>query len=229
MLAKLLEIRDLCPDVRHFVFEFPDLERFDFVPGQFVSIPAPIEGRTITRAYSIASAPLGNRFELCLNLVTSGRVSPYLFGLHPGDCIEVTGPHGGFILKDPPADSVLIATGTGIAPFRGMLRRRLPLDAAHSYTLLFGVRFEQRLFYRTEFEDLAARHSNFHFWPILSRPDPGWKGRAGHVQDHLLEALGARRDLDVYVCGLKLMVNDVRRILKEMGFERGRILYERYD
>jgi CDP-4-dehydro-6-deoxyglucose reductase len=49
------------------------------------------------------------------------------------------------------------------------------------------------------------------------------------VQPHLLEAVGERRDLDVYVCGLKLMVDDVRAILKARGFDRKQIIYEKYD
>jgi CDP-4-dehydro-6-deoxyglucose reductase len=63
----------------------------------------------------------------------------------------------------------------------------------------------------------------------LSRPEESWTGRAGHVQAHLAEAIGDRRDVDVFLCGLKLMVDDVRNILKEMGFERKQILFEKYD
>ena len=80
-----------------------------------------------------------------------------------------------------------------------------------------------------EFELLAEQHPNFRFWPTLSRPEEGWQGRAGHVQMHLMEALGDRRDVDVYVCGLKLMVDDVRSRLKELGFDRKHIIYEKYD
>ena len=62
-----------------------------------------------------------------------------------------------------------------------------------------------------------------------SRPEPSWIGRTGHVQQHLLEAVGDRRDMDVYVCGLKAMVDDVRAQLKGMGFDRKQIIYEKYD
>ncbi len=49
------------------------------------------------------------------------------------------------------------------------------------------------------------------------------------MQAHLEEALGGRRDLDVYLCGLKLMVDDVRARLKAAGFDRKQIFYEKYD
>ena len=63
----------------------------------------------------------------------------------------------------------------------------------------------------------------------LSRPEPGWTGRTGHVQKHLREAVGDRRDINVFICGLKAMVDDVRSILKACGFDRKHIIYEKYD
>ena len=80
-----------------------------------------------------------------------------------------------------------------------------------------------------EFEELARKHPNFQFWPTLSRPETEWRGRVGHVQEHLFEAIGERRDVNVFVCGLKAMVDDVRSRLKAEGFDRKRIVYEKYD
>ena len=229
MRARLIGSVELAPEVRHFVFEAEGVERLDFVPGQFVSLSAPVGGRTITRAYSVASAPGdGNRFELCLNRVPGGVFSGPLFEMRPGDAVEMTPPLGMFGLRRPPRDSVLIATGTGIAPFRSMLMAALN-DASPAFTLLFGVRNESHLMYRSEFEAMVGRYPQFRFWPTLSRPEPGWTGRTGHVQTHLLEALGERLDIDLYLCGLKAMVDDVRRMLKGMGFDRKQIFYEKYD
>jgi CDP-4-dehydro-6-deoxyglucose reductase len=188
-----------------------------------------VEGQMITRAYSIASPPDGNRFELCLNRVRDGHLSPYLFTLNPGDTVEMRGPYGTFILRDPPNDSVLVANGTGIAPFRAMLPARLARDAAHRITLLFGVRHEHDLLYRAEFEALERRHLNFRFWPTLTRPEAGWTGRKGRVQQHLTEVVGCQRDLDVYICGLREMVDEVRAMLRSIGFDRKRMIYEKYD
>ena len=76
---------------------------------------------------------------------------------------------------------------------------------------------------------MTRRFPHFRFMPTLSRPPESWTGRTGHVQAHLAEAIGDRRDVDVFLCGLKLMVDDVRNILKEMGFDRKQILFEKYD
>ncbi|MSV36023.1 MAG: FAD-dependent oxidoreductase [Bryobacterales bacterium] len=229
MRARLIEAVEIAPGVRHFVFEAPELPRLSFTPGQFVSLSGAVDGKTITRAYSIASPPsAGNRFELCLNRVDLGTFSPHLFDLAPGATVEMGAPLGTFTLREPLRDSLLVATGTGIAPFRSMLMTRLNLDSP-AITLLFGVRHESHLLYREEFEALSRQYPQFRFWPTLSQPGPGWKGRAGRVQAHLPEALGGRTDIDIYLCGLQAMVDEVRQVLKGMGFDRKQIRYEKYD
>ncbi len=233
MRARLIQSIEIAPDVRHFVFEAPDVEKLSFTPGQFVSFTDTVGGKNITRAYSIASAPdETNRFELCLNLVTDGHLSPRLFSMQPGEAVEMAPPLGLFVIRRPDRDAVLIATGTGIAPFRSILRAHLN-DASRAFTLVFGVRHEHSLMYRAEFDEMARRYSHFRFLPTLTRPGPDWTGLTGRVQQHLMEALGqqsvARPDVDVFLCGLKAMVDDVRNILKAMGFDRKQILYEKYD
>ncbi len=268
MRAKLIECVEIAPGLGHFVFEAQNGEGLnggdlEFIPGQFVSFTTEIllknetGAKQITRAYSLASAPHSvnpaNRFELCLNLAPEGLFSHHLFCMRPGDTVEMRPPLGTFVLRQPPRDSLFVATGTGIAPFRSMLKAHLSASSPH-FTLLFGVRHESHLVYRSEFEELARQYPHFRFWPTLSRPEPSWAGRTGHVQAHLEEALlelggtteprqygarsaeaspvpgdAGRRDVDVYLCGLKLMVDDVRSRLKAAGFDRKQIFYEKYD
>lgn len=228
--SRLVDVWDIAPDVRHFVFEIPDMEKFDFIPGQFVSLSHPINGKKVTRAYSIASVPYGNnRYELCLNLVTDGIFSPFLFSLKPGDEVEMKGPHGLFIMRKPISDSVFVATGTGIAPFLPMLKDVLARDKEHQFTLVFGVRYDHSVLYKEIFEQMDREHANFKFICTVTRPGPDWKGNAGRVQQYVFDTIGKRTDLDVYICGLKEMVNDVRDRCKELGFDKKQIVYERYD
>jgi ferredoxin-NADP reductase len=227
--ARLVSSFEIAPSVRHFIFEAQDGERLEFTPGQFVSFTGEVGGKRITRAYSLAAAPSdSSRFELCLNVVAGGNLTPHLFAMQPGDTIAMRQPLGTFVLRNPARDALFIATGTGIAPFRALLQAHLHA-ASPAITLLFGVRYESNILYRAEFEEMARRFPQFRFWPTLSRPDPTWTGRSGHVQAHLAEAIGSRRDVDVYLCGLKQMVDDARSILKEMGFDRKQIFYEKYD
>jgi NAD(P)H-flavin reductase len=227
--ARLLETVEIAPDVRHFLFDVPSLSELAFSPGQFVSFTGILGDRSVTRAYSIASAPDGNRFELCLNQVKEGLLSPWLFTMQPGDDIEMTGPLGYFVPRKPFRDSLLIATGTGVAPFRGYLRAGILEEGSPRVTLLLGARYQTGLLYRGEWEGLVRARPNFRFMPAITRPDNDWAGRQGRVQQHLDEALEGRTDVDVYICGLKAMVDDVRQILKQRGFDRKQIIYEKYD
>jgi CDP-4-dehydro-6-deoxyglucose reductase len=76
---------------------------------------------------------------------------------------------------------------------------------------------------------MKTEYANFEYHPTLTRPVADWTGRAGRVQQHVLEALGERRDVDVYICGLREMVDDLRVKLKETGMDRKRVIYEKYD
>ncbi|MDQ2712963.1 MAG: FAD-binding oxidoreductase [Acidobacteriota bacterium] len=231
--AKLLEWKELAPEVHHFSFEVPGVEYLQFTPGQFISVVEHKGEKEVTRAYSIASPRAGNRFELCLNRVVNGLVSPWLFELKPGDEVDMHEPLGYFTLRHPGRRAVFVATGTGVAPFRSMLLDHLPRTQP-KITLLFGVRHQEGLLYRDELEQLEKDYASFRFMPTVTRPDSTWAGRTGRVQAHLDEALALRtpiesNNVDVYICGLREMVDDVRKELKARGFDRKQIIYEKYD
>lgn len=228
--ARLARVEALTPSTKHFEWEALGPKRFTFTPGQFLSLHLERHGADDVRPYSLASRPRGdNRFDLCLNRVEGGYFSNYLCDLAPGAEIEFDGPYGFFVLREPPRDCVFVATGTGIAPIRGMLQELFARGADAETWLLFGVRYPETLLYRNEFAELAAQHPNFHFWPTLSRPPADWAGRRGHVQEHVERLLAERPGLDVYFCGLKAMVDDLRQRLKARGLERKQIRYEKYD
>lgn len=229
MTARLVSATALSTEIRHFVFEVPEVSALDFRAGQFASLVANIGGRMVTRAYSLAAPPDGNRFELCLNLVADGAFSPMLFAMQPGDTVECQNILGTFVWREPVRETYLVATGTGIAPFRGMLREAFAHGWTHPLTLIFGARHEQGLVFADEFRTMAARHQNFRFLPTLTRPQPGWTGATGRVQPLLLAEIGERRDLDVYLCGMKAMVDEARQLLKARGFDRKQIIVEKYD
>ena len=245
----------------HFEFAIDELESFPFVAGQFISaIATDDRGKQQTRAYSIASASRGNRFDLCVNRVEGGFFSNHLADLPDlpiGGTIQVHGPHGHFVMKEPVTDSILIATGTGIAPMRGFAQWLFPEDGpdrsnGKDIWLVYGTRHESELYYAEEFEALAARKPNFHYIPTLSRADDSWSGLRGYVQDHVAREVEARAarlgqtlplppvdpaippaelrfDIHAYICGLNNMVAGVRDRLAGYGWHRKQIIFERYD
>jgi NAD(P)H-flavin reductase len=190
----------------HFEFVLDQLESFSYAPGQFVSAVAEDQnGKMQTRAYSIASAANGNRFELCVNRVEEGFFSNHLADLPDlpvGSIIQIHGPHGHFILQEPITDSILVATGTGVAPMRAYTQWLFPPeggpDAAPDRSngkqiwLVYGTRYETDIYYKDEFEALVARKPNFHYLPTLSRASDSWSGLRGHVQQHVSKIVEER-------------------------------------
>jgi ferredoxin-NADP reductase len=245
----------------HFEFAVEGRESFPYTSGQFVSAVAEDQnGKQQTRAYSIASAPHGNRFDLCVNRVENGFFSNHLADLPDlpvGATIQIHGPHGHFVLQEPITDSILVATGTGIAPMRGYTQWLFPEDGpdrsnGKDIWLVYGTRHETDIYYREEFEALAARKPNFHYLVTLSRALPEWTGLRGHVQEHVARIVEERAaqlgqtlpqpapdsatppaelrfDIYVYICGLNFMVSGVRELLAGYGWHRRQIIFERYD
>jgi ferredoxin-NADP reductase len=234
----------------HLEFEVLDEQNFSFDAGQFVSMVATDgNGKHQTRAYSIASAPRANRFDLCLNRVENGFFSNLLCDLEPGATAQFHGPHGLFVLKPPLVDTILIATGTGIAPMRGFVEHLFPSEnedrtEGKHFWLMYGTRHDTEIYYQRFFEKAAAEHSNFHYLPTLSRPHEGWEGLRGYVQTHVRQILqdrsqmpaedirdpaGSGPGMRAYICGLNEMVSANREQLKELGWDRKQIHFERYD
>jgi ferredoxin-NADP reductase len=245
----------------HFDFVLEEMESFPYAPGQFVSAVAlDPNGKQQTRAYSIASAPKANRFELCVNRVEEGFFSNHLADLPDlpvGATIQIHGPHGHFVLQEPITDSILIATGTGVAPMRAYAQWLFPEDGpdrsnGKEIWLVYGTRHETDIYYKEEFEALAARKPHFHYLPTLSRAKDDWTGLRGHVQVHIENIIKERAaklgtpvnqppvdpaippkdlrfDIYAYICGLNFMVSGVRDMLSGYGWHRKQIVFERYD
>ena len=235
LTARLTGSVSLSEATKHLEFEVEGVEQFNFVPGPFVSVKQrKPDGKEHTRAYSIASTSHGdNRFDLCLNRVDEGFLSNWLCDLEVGTTLEFHGPHGLFTLREPRRDSVFIATGTGVAPIRGMVHGlfgKPEHHEDHEFWLVFGTRYEENLYYREEFQRIAREYDNFHYVPTLSRCGELWTGCKGYVQDHVREIVGDRKDMQAYICGLHQMVDANRKLLKEeLGWDRKQIVFERYD
>jgi len=230
-LASSVRLSEL---TKHLEFELHGMKRFGFVPGQWLSLKQfRPDGEEITRAYSIASPPMDdNRFALCLNRVQDGFMSNFLCDMKEGDEISCQGPFGDFILRPPLHDTVFVATGTGVAPFRSMLHWLLTDQSRHQdkqLWLLFGNRYEQDIYYHNEWQRLAVERPNFHYLPTLSRGGTDWQGLRGYVQEHLPRIVQGRTDMHAYICGLDKMVKANRELLKSLGWDRKSIRYEKYD
>ena len=146
----ITRIEDETENTRRFWIQLPELERFDFKPGQFVTIDLPIHEKPNKRwrSYSIASWPDGtNVFELLIVLLEGGAGSSFLFHeAKVGSALTLRGPLGVFTLPENiDRDLYFICTGTGIAPFRSMLHHIKDHQLPHrDIYLIFGTRTKKR-------------------------------------------------------------------------------------
>ena len=235
----VVKIEQQTESTRRFFIKVPELEKFSFKPGQFVTLDLPIHEKPNKRwrSYSIASWPDdSNVFELCIVLLEGGLGTTYLFNeVKEGSELTLRGPVGVFTLPEViEKDLYLICTGTGVAPFRSMLHYITIHNIPHQdIYLIFGTRKKENLLYYDELRELTQDVPNLHYIPTLSREE--WEGKTGYVhqvyQDLVTEKKlerGEECHAAFYLCGWKDMIDEAKKRILEMGFDRKCIHQELY-
>ena len=230
--GKVIRIENETADTRRYWVQVPELSSFDFIPGQFVTLDLPIHEKANKRwrSYSIASWPDGtNVFELVIVLDELGTGTHYLFEqVGVGSELTFRGAQGVFTLKEPlDKDLFLVCTGTGIAPFRSMIHHIKNENIPHrNITLVFGCRTKDTLLYYEEMKELRESVPGFQYIPTLSREE--WEGSTGYVH-HIYEELCAeRKPANFFLCGWRGMIDEAKRRITEMGYDRKDIHVEIY-
>ncbi|MGQ1890852.1 ferredoxin--NADP reductase [Thermophagus sp. OGC60D27] len=188
---------------------------FRFRAGQHITLAIP--GDTQSREYSIYSGENDQYLEVLVKVVKEGYFSRRLSRLKPGDPLEVDGPFGEFVIDPAKADHcphLLIASGTGIAPYRSMVRTYPNLN----YRIIHGVR------YGNEAYDKEAYHPD-RYTLCTSGDETG--AVHGRLTKHL-KKLDFEPNTQFYLCGNSNMIFDALDILKEKGFSREQIHCEVY-
>ncbi|MBT2144387.1 MULTISPECIES: FAD-binding oxidoreductase [unclassified Rhodanobacter] len=237
---RLVDSRMLAPAVRHLVFERADGQPLAFQPGQFLQVHFHYDDGTATkRSYSVATVGDGHspvqRIEIAVSYVEGGAATKLLGELPLSGVIDASGPYGRFCLQETDSHPryLLLATGTGVTPYRAMLPQieKLLAKGDREVVLLYGARTEAELLYGEEFEAFAQTHPGFIFHGCLSREaraTPRPTDRSGHVQNVLAE-LGPRAERDIaYLCGNPNMVDAAFTALKEFGLPVPQIRREKY-
>ena len=232
----------LAPSVAHLSFTRADGAPVAFVPGQFLQVHFTYgDGTATKRSYSLATRGESGEgsdglVEIAVSYVAGGAATALFEGLEIGDCVNASGPYGRFCLL--PADAneryLLIATGTGVTPYRAMLPllERKIRERGIRVVLLFGARSPDELLYGDEFRAFADAHpDHFRFVPCFSRElpaDPHPDVRHGYVQQFLAEFAPDQAGDIAYLCGNPNMVDACFESLKEAGFEVRQIRREKY-
>ena len=251
-LGKLIYRSDIAPDLAILRIQPVDGSPVpDFKAGQFVTLglQSPGEDKITYRAYSISSPPEEKRhFELYIKLAREpvmGKFTSELFNLKLGDTLYWRKPAGVFTLEDKMADGspdkrelVLVASGTGLAPFASYAFHLKNINSDRKVVLLHGAKNAKELGYRSNFEKMAQENKNFIYLPTVSRPgdelSEGWRGNAGRVESLLTrngtesvleKTLGYQVTPDnsfFHVCGYQGTIDAAVATLSGLGFVTNR-------
>lgn len=244
--GKVIRITNETPSTKRFWIQVPELESFDFTPGQFVTLDLPIHEKPNKRwrSYSIASWPDGtNVFELVIVLLEGGAGTHYLFNeVKEGSELTLRGPQGVFVLPEPvDRDLFFICTGTGVAPFRSMSHHILNNQVPHqTIYLVFGCRKFSDALYAAELQELETKVPSFRYIPTFSREAPGdyCTGYVHAVYEKICREnrIPSSDNPEVlvpkpayfFLCGWKDMIDEAKQRIQALGYDKKCIHQELY-
>jgi len=230
------KITEESASTRRYWIQLPEVEIFDFKPGQFVTLDLPIHEKKNKRwrSYSIASSPDGtNVIELVIVLLDGGAGTTYLFNeVIEGSELLLRGPQGVFVLPEIiDKDLFFICTGTGVAPFRSMVNHINRYNIKHqNIYLIFGCRHVPDCLYGQELKKLEDELPGYKYLPTFSRESAENElVRKGYVHSVYEEIIGAGKpDALFYLCGWKNMIDEAKQKILALGYDRKAIHLELY-
>ncbi|SFV07228.1 benzoate/toluate 1,2-dioxygenase reductase subunit [Methylobacterium sp. 174MFSha1.1] len=201
-------------------------EPVGFLPGQYVNIAVP--GSALARSYSFSSVPGSAKAEFLIRNIPGGLMSTYLAeGAREGDTLDLTGPSGSFYLREIRRPVLMLAGGTGLAPFLSMLGKVAETGADQPIHLVYGVTHDADLVETGALDDAAAKIPGFSFETCVASPESQHPKR-GYVTEHLADAHLHGGDIDTYLCGPPAMVDAVRKTFAERGLSPASFHYEKF-
>ena len=216
------------PDITTFRMVRPD--GFSFKAGQFLSVRFSIDGKAVTRCYSVSSAPESTGY-LEISVKRQGLVSGMLHStVRPGSLLDVMNPAGAFIY---PADDhrpvTLIAGGVGITPLMSMLRHAVQADPTRPVTLLYSVRTQRDIAFRDELAWLARRYAQAKIVIATAEEPATAECLSGMINRELLTSQVEDPKHNIFLlCGPPPMIEAMKRILAELGVPPNQIRFEEF-
>lgn len=223
------------PTVSTFRLALPDgtAVPFAFRAGQYLNLSLPIDGKRVSRSYTIASPPTRDAcIELTIKREEHGQVSHYFHDtLKTGHSITVSAPVGRFTFDSTSTEGVLlIAGGVGITPIMSILRDLTDRCWPGKIDLVFSIRSLEDVIFADELRLLAARHPNVHVHLTITRDAPAkWAGARGRItRDVLKQLVPDVASRPAFVCGPDTMAATVRDELIALGVPTARITLESF-
>lgn len=214
--CRVTAIADATHDIQRIRLVSDGVDPLAFTAGQYARLTFP---GAPTRDYSMASGPGEREFEFHIRRVPGGAATQRIHALLKiGDAVEVEGPFGASYLREQHAGPILcVAGGSGLAPIKGIVEAALARGMKQTIHVYFGARSERDLYLVDHFEDLAQRHPNLSFTPVLSDAPLGGCWRTGFVTDAVAKDLQDFDGWKAYVAGPPPMVEAAMQISTARG------------
>lgn len=200
-----------------------------FLPGQYARLRIP--GSDQWRAYSFANRPnRHNRLQFLIRLLPDGAMGRFL----EEDCrigmpMELEAPFGSFYLRQVQRPLLLVAGGTGLSAFLGMLDEMAERGGCGQPVCLFyGVNRETDLCEIPRLDSYCQRIRGFDYQPVVSQPSPLWQGLRGYIPDHFQRSRLAESAHDIYLCGPPPMVDAVKGWLGREALNNFQLYSEKF-
>ncbi|ANI34502.1 benzoate 1,2-dioxygenase electron transfer component BenC [Pseudomonas sp. DCB_CB] len=224
--AAISDVRQLSVSTIALSIKGEALSRLAFLPGQYVNLKVP--GSEQSRAYSFSSLQKDGEVSFLIRNVPGGLMSSFLTNLaKAGDSLSLAGPLGSFYLRPIQRPLLLLAGGTGLAPFTAMLEKIAEQGSEHPLHLIYGVTNDFDLVELDRLQALAARIPNFTYSACVANPDSQYPQK-GYVTQHIEPRHLNDGDVDVYLCGPPPMVEAVSQYVREQGITPANFYYEKF-
>ena len=227
LTATIEAVHQLSPSTISLVLQGPSLNKLSFLPGQYANLEVP--GTTQTRAYSFSSMPHDGKVSFLIRNVPDGLMSGYLTGrAQPGDTIKLAGPIGSFYLRDIVRPVLMLAGGTGLAPFLAMLDKLVAQGGSDQpIHLIYGVNTDADVVELERLDAFQRALPSFSYTVVVVADDSRWP-KKGYVTHHLEPALLHDGNVDIYLCGPPPMVEAVAQHLRTHQIEPKSFHYEKF-
>ncbi|MCJ1877691.1 benzoate 1,2-dioxygenase electron transfer component BenC [Pseudomonas nitroreducens] len=224
--ANISAVRQLSESTIALSIKGESLSRLAFLPGQYVNLQVP--GSEQSRAYSFSSLQKDGEVSFLIRNVPGGLMSSFLTGLaKAGDALSLAGPLGSFYLREINRPLLLLAGGTGLAPFTAMLEQIAERGSDYPLHLIYGVTHDVDLVELDRLEAFASRIPNFTWSACVASPESSYP-RKGYVTQYITPAHLNDGEVDIYLCGPPPMVEAVSQYIREQGITPANFYYEKF-
>lgn len=222
--TKITNLKQETHDTKTFFFEKP--LNFNYKAGQYGIFELKTDNEIIRRSYSFSSSPTENHLAITVRLIPNGKMTTHLFGLNLGDSLTFNAPFGKFTMENK-QDIVLIGGGSGVTPFRAMIKYAIDLNLNTKITLIYGARSPKDILFHDEFL-LFLSHTNFKIYLTVDKPEETWKFHTGFVDSNFIKEAtnNILENKDYFLCGPPIMLTNIKNALLSLGVKEEHIILD---